>query len=174
MLTEEEKKRGTAHHEAGHAVVTIFSRYFQLTDPAIILAPTPGRTAQSGTRPRHPGLRITKDVGLEHVEIGLAGKAAELLFEKITAAEGRQVTLHADSCADDFEAANRALEFYEAQDERQRLLESAYECLVQHQAVWEDVAALVMQRMGHQASLSKQEVESLPSVQELIKKKRPL
>lgn len=174
MLTEEDKRRGTAHHEAGHAVLIIASRYFQLTDPAIILAPTPDRTAQSGTRPRQMELETTKDMGLEHVEIGLAGKAGELLFEKITALEGRRVKLHSDSCADDFKRADLALKYWGAETERQRLLDSAYECLVQHQAVWEDIAALVMQRMGHQEFLSKQEVESLPSVQELIKNKRPL
>jgi hypothetical protein len=174
MLTEEEKQRGTAHHEAGHAILTIVSRFFQLTDPAIILAPTPDRTAQSGTRPRKEGLLTTKEMGLEHVEIALAGKAGELLLERISATEGRRITLHADSCEDDFALAASALKYYEAEGEFQRLLYSASACLEQHRKVWEEVASLVMQRMGHQDSLSKHEVESLPGVQELMKKKRPL
>jgi len=174
MLTEEEKRRGTAHHEAGHAILTVVSRFFQLTDPAIILVPTPGRTAQSGTRPCQQGLPTTKEMALEHVEIALAGRAGELLLERITAAEGRQIKLHADSCDDDLRYARTALKYYQAEVEHQRLLDSAYACLEEHHEVWKELAALVMRRMGQQVSISKQEVESLPGVQELMAKKRPL
>lgn len=173
-LTDEENRRGTVHHEAGHAVVTLASRYFQLTDPAIILESTPGRTAQSGTRPRIAGQNVTRDMALEHVKIALAGKAGELLLEEITQAEGRRITLHADSTADDFQYVSGALQHWNAKDEREDLLACARGCIQRNQRAWEDIALLAMCKIGKEKSLSKAEVESIPSVKGLLARKPPI
>lgn len=102
QLTDGEKKRGVACHEAGHAALTLISRFFQVTEPAIVLAPRSDRTAQSGTCSRQPGLPPNREMSLEHVEIALAGKAGEIMLERISEANGRRIVLHADSAEYDF------------------------------------------------------------------------
>jgi hypothetical protein len=174
QLTDDEKKRGVACHEAGHAVLTLISRFFQLSDPAIVLAPTADRTAQSGTRPREPGLHTNREMSLEHVEIALAGKAGEMMLEQISEENGRPIVLHADSTEIDFQYANDALTHWEAGSEREMLLASALGVLATYREAWEEIAGLIEQRIGHQESLSKEEVESLPGAQLLMAKKRPL
>lgn len=173
-LTEDEKKRGTARHEAGHALLTVVSRFFQLSDPAMKLAPTPDRTAQSGTRPRERGLQITREMGIEHAEIALAGKAAERFFEELTAMQGRRIALHFDSAEDDFAIARQTLRHYKAEDQFDALIESAYETIKAHQDAWEAIAELAYRGIGLVDELSKAEVEALPAVQRLMSKKRPL
>jgi hypothetical protein len=171
-LTEEEKKRGTAHHEAGHAVLTVVSRFYQLSDPAMKLEPTPDRTAQSGTRPRAPGQRPDRDKALEHVEIALAGKAAERLFEEITEREGRRIALHSDSAWDDLNYAGEALRYWGAEDQHDALMGSAYLTIKANQEAWEEIADLAVRGIGVVSELSKAEVEALPAVQKLIANKR--
>ena len=81
-LTDQEKKKGVAYHEAGHATLTLISRFFQLTDPAIVLAPTLDKTAQSGARPRPGAPGICLEAGLEQAEIALGGMAGETMLAR--------------------------------------------------------------------------------------------
>lgn len=170
-LNDDEKRRCLAHHEAGHAVMTLASRYFQLADPAIILESTYGRTAQSGTRPRVAGLVVTKEMALEHATIALAGRAGELRLEEISEIEGRRITPHAGSTADDFQNVSGALKYWEAQDKLEELQVAAKMCIQLNEQAWGEIALLVTQKIGHVKSLSKAEVESLPSVKALLMKK---
>ena len=151
----------------------ILSRYFQLTDPAIILEATPDRVAQAGSRPRHPNPPLTRERGLEQIEIAFGGKAGEMLLEEVTKSEGRLIQLHTDSTADDFNVINGAAEYWEAEDQRDALFASARQLVEENRQAWEDIANLAIQSMGKKPSLSKLEVESLPSVQALLQKKRP-
>lgn len=173
-LTEQEKKRGVAYHEAGHATLTLLSRFFQLTDPAIMLAPTFEKTAQAGTRPRDGAPGICKEAGLEQVEIALAGFAGEIMLAHISKSEGRRIVLHEQSAEFDFEFANGALAYWKAQDQHKALFESALAELEAHRDVFLEIAGLIEQRIGSQPSLSKTEVEALPGVQLLMESKRPL
>lgn len=173
-FTDEELKRATAHHEAGHALLTIVSRFFQLGEPGMKLAPTVDATAQSSTRPRVRGMPTEKAMALEHVEIALAGRAAEMLFEEISERAGRRIFLHADSPADDFNYAGGALRYWSAEDQFDALMASAYGTVKANQAEWEELAEFARQRIGVVAEIPKAELESLPAVQRLLAKKRPL
>ncbi|MBS0437097.1 MAG: hypothetical protein JSR75_19800 [Proteobacteria bacterium] len=173
-FTAKELQRATAHHEAGHAVVTLASRYFQLPDPALKLEPEPGKTAQSGTRPRVPGMPVTKEAALEHIAVALAGREAEKIFADITQAEGRRISLHADSAEFDLNWAAAGLRHWQAEHLRADLERQARECIEANIDAWKEIAQLVMDSFGVKPELGKAEVEALPAVQKMLLNKPPL
>jgi len=173
-LTDQEKKRGIAYHEAGHATLTLISRFFQLTDPAIVLAPTLDKTAQSGTRPRPGAPGICREAGLEHAEIALAGMAGEAMLARISEAEGRRIVLHDESADFDISFVQGNLKYWEAEDQLRALNDSALETLESNLDAFLEIADLIERSIGSKASLSKLEVEALPGAQRLMANKRPL
>jgi hypothetical protein len=173
-FTDEELKRATAHHEAGHAVLALVSRFYQLTDPAMVLAATVDATAQSGARPRQKGLPSEVDMALEQVEIALAGLAAEMLFEEITELEGRRIVMHAESCDGDLQFARGALAYWKSSNKLDALTQSAYRTLKTHRADWEEIAEFARMRIGVTDKIAKAELEALPAAQRLMAAKRPL
>lgn len=174
QLTDQEKKRGVAYHEAGHATLTLISRFFQLTDPAIVLAPTLDKTAQSGAGPRPGAPGICREAGLEQAEIALGGMAGEAMLARISEVEGRRIVLHDESADFDINFVKGNLRYWKTENHLNALTDSALETLESNRDVFLEIAALIERSIGSRASLSKSEVEALPGVQRLMANKRPL
>ena len=174
QLTDQEKKRGIAYHEAGHATLTLISRYFQLTDPAIVLTPTLDKTAQSGVRPQPGAPGICQEAGLEQAEIALAGMAGEAMLARVSEGEGRRIVLHGGSTDFDLNFVRANLKYWKTENQFDVLANSAFETLELNREAFLAIAALIEVSIGSRASLSKAEVEALPGVKRLIANKRPL
>lgn len=145
-------------------MLIVISRFFQFTDPSIVLAATLDRIAQTGTHPRFRGQGIEYAVGLEQVEIALAGQAAERLFRGG----------HRPEVAPDCSSFGQRLRRLQIRPQRASLLgrrgqpdalmESAYQTIKASQEAREEIPDLAMRGIGVRDKRSKAEAEALPAV----------
>lgn len=105
MTQEELEKWVTSYHEAGHAVATHYSRFFDLGDPAIRLHSTsagnPAETTLSGPH----RAQWTADHARDYSMISFGGYVGQSVYEQIL--PGLQT--RQEGCHDDYKKMTEAL-----------------------------------------------------------------
>lgn len=148
-----------ASYRAAQAIFTLTSAFHQLKNDAIGFDATPF-SAQS--QQQWVGV-VTLEKGLDAVEIYLAGQAAWVFCDRI----GQPFAMPVDLCAADLAQADRVLRSWRVPLLRDELLKSAVEKLEDHCSEWLDIVKLLETEMDGRTSISRDAIESIPSVQQL-------
>jgi hypothetical protein len=162
--TLDEERLIVAYHEAGHIVVTIFSEYFDLKDPAVNMIMDDefgaiAAIARAGdTRDEPASSQSTR----EFVRISFAGRAAEDELSAKTEQQGRKVYPNPSGARSDLDRGRATLRDQDMLHEEEQLHGETEGLIRQHWKMVEEIANLLS--TSQRPEISREDIVSLPSV----------
>lgn len=164
------ERKVTAWHEAGHVIVVLLSKHFDIGDPAIDLRPSSRGHAYAGTKRLFVSPRVTDAEAREIVKIAYAGSVGQDWLELVSRDQGPGQAIYPDpaNASGDLAMADSVLAQHGLETEREALWTAAQDAIGDHVQTFMALAEHVWRSPSD--VLSRADLLAIPEIAELVEK----